>query len=57
MVDKDVNHDPEHEKGAPPPQSMPALFGWMTLDHQREKAKELIELSQELTEIGDLDRD
>ncbi|SJZ88965.1 hypothetical protein [Selenihalanaerobacter shriftii] len=49
MVKKDVNHDPEREMGAPPPQSMPALFGWMTIDYQREMAKELTEISKELT--------
>lgn len=51
MVEKDINDDPEREKGSPPPQSMPALFGWMTLDYQREKAKELTEISKELSTI------
>ncbi|MCK8823846.1 hypothetical protein [Fuchsiella alkaliacetigena] len=51
MVEKMPNHDPEREKGSPPPQSMPALFGWITLEYQRRIAKELVEMSEELTPI------
>jgi hypothetical protein len=55
MVEKKVNDDPEREMGSPPPQSMPALFGWMTIDYQREKAKELVEISNELTPVKNKD--
>ncbi|KXS36950.1 hypothetical protein [Candidatus Frackibacter sp. WG13] len=57
MVDKKVNHDPEREMGSPPPQSMPALFGWMTIDYQSERAKELVEISKSLSPAKGKDTD
>ncbi|MFW5984973.1 MAG: hypothetical protein ACOCQ1_01720 [Halanaerobiaceae bacterium] len=39
---------PEREKGAAPPDYMPAIFGWMTIDDQVEHAREITDFMQDL---------
>ena len=39
MVDKKRNS--KREKGAAPPDYIPAIFGWMTMDDQVEHAREI----------------
>ncbi|MFW5786985.1 MAG: hypothetical protein ACOCV3_01835 [Halanaerobiales bacterium] len=39
---------PQREKGAASPQYMPAIFGWMKPEYQREQARELNLLSKSL---------
>jgi hypothetical protein len=38
----------EREKGASPPDFMPSIFGWMTLEEQREHAREIVDFTNNL---------
>lgn len=40
--------DAEREKGAPPPDYMPAIFGWMSLEEQEEHAKEIVDFTKKI---------
>ncbi len=38
----------DREKGAPPPDYMPAIFGWMTFEEMEEHAKEIVDFTNKL---------
>ncbi len=40
--------DPEREKGAAPPDYMPAIFGWMSMEDQREHAREIVDFTKDI---------
>ncbi|ACL69923.1 hypothetical protein [Halothermothrix orenii] len=46
MTEKDIK--PEREKGAPPPDYMPAIFGWMSFEDQEEHAREIVDFVKKL---------
>lgn len=43
---------PEREKGAPPPDFMPAIMGWISQEEQRQRAEDLIEAADEIAPTG-----
>ena len=51
MTKKENN--PEREKGAAPPDYMPAIFGWMSMNEQAEHAKEIADFSSNLKNKGE----
>lgn len=46
--DKERPEHAEREKGAPPPDYMPAIFGWMNMEDQAEVAKEIVDFTAQL---------
>ena len=40
---------PEREKGAPPPDFMPAIMGWISPEEQCQRANYLLEAAAEIT--------
>lgn len=48
MEKKDKQPDPEREKGAAPPDYMPAIFGWISFEEQQEQARELVDFVKNL---------
>lgn len=43
---------PEREKGASPPDFMPAIMGWISQEEQRQRATDLIEAAAEIVPTG-----
>lgn len=43
---------PEREKGASPPDFMPAIMGWISQEEQRQRASDLIEAADEIAPNG-----
>jgi len=41
---------PEREKGAAPPDYMPAIFGWTTPEEMEEQAREIVDFTSQLEE-------
>jgi len=39
---------PEREKGAAPPDYMPAIFGWTTQEDMEEQAREIVDFTSQL---------
>lgn len=44
---------PEREKGASPPDFMPAIMGWISQEEQRQRANYLLEAAAEITPTND----
>ncbi|GAB6137816.1 hypothetical protein [Halanaerobaculum tunisiense] len=44
-------------KGYPEGHSMPALFGWITFEYQRQMANDLAEIGQEITPNSEIDKE
>ena len=44
----DKKRRPEREMGAAPPDYMPAIFGWMSLEEMAEQANELVDFTAKL---------
>jgi hypothetical protein len=38
----------DREKGAPPPDYMPAIFGWMTSEEMEEHAREIVDFVKKI---------
>jgi hypothetical protein len=55
MIKKKV--PPDREKGAPPPDYMPAIFGWMTSEEMEEHAKEIVDFTKRLKPRKDNNED
>ncbi|MCK4260005.1 MAG: hypothetical protein KAX49_13580 [Halanaerobiales bacterium] len=43
---------PEREKGASPPDFMPAIMGWISQEEQRQRASDLLEAAEEIVPNG-----
>lgn len=41
---------PEREKGTPPPDYIPAIFGWITFEDQQEQAREIVDFTDKLNQ-------
>lgn len=41
----------DREKGAPPPDYMPAIFGWMSFEDMEEHAKEIAGFTKKLKSV------
>ena len=39
---------PEREKGSAPPDYMPSIFGWISMEEQAEQAKEITDFTKKL---------
>ena len=48
MMGDDKKRRPEREMGTAPPDYMPAIFGWMSLEEMAEQAEEIVDFTSKL---------